>query len=312
MMRRIVVPDGLSPAGFSVTDALGLGMTWGQLRSKQWQRPFRGVRALGDTATLLDKCHSYAPRMREFEAFSGLTAAAIWGLPLPSRWAAAKHTPEIVVPKSRARDRTDGLKPRRILDARFERVEHLGLPVVPPLLALLTSCRNLTALEATAMADALLTDSDNYPGITASARPMATRDEIRAALRQLKRTPGVTVFREVIERMREHVESPMETELRCRLVDAGLPEFEVQPEIQTAGGKLLRPDLGHRASATYLDYDGADHWVSEAKHREDLTRSRLITATGARHIRLTKDDLEPGPFATLVAELRRRIPQETS
>ncbi|WP_282852180.1 hypothetical protein [Gulosibacter sediminis] len=308
MKRRIVVPAGLSPAGFSVVDALAQGMSWGQLRGQYWQRPFRGTRSIGATSTLLQKCHAYAPRMGPFEAFSGLTAAAIWGLPMPSRWVAAKHIPEIVVPKSHGRDRTAGLKPRRILDARFERVEHLGLPVVPPLLALLTSCRDLTALEATAMADAMLTGSTNYPGITALELPMATEDEVRDALRQMKRTPGITVLREVLERMRPRVESPKETELRCRLVDAGIPEFEVQPEFVTRTGRVLRPDLGHPPSRTYLDYDGAEHFGDEQKQRDDLTRSRLITAAGARHIRLTKEDLEPGPFSTLVAELRRRIP----
>lgn len=112
MKRRIVVPAGLSPDGFSVVDALAQGMSWGQLRGQYWQRPFRGTRSIGATSTLLQKCHAYAPRMGPFEAFSGLTAAAIWGLPMPSRWVAAKHIPEIVVPKSHGRDRTAGLKPR--------------------------------------------------------------------------------------------------------------------------------------------------------------------------------------------------------
>ena len=296
----------MAATGFSVAAAIEAGMTRAQLRSKKYVRPFHGMRALAAPDGLLAKCHSYAPRIGNDEAFSGVTALAIWGLPRPARWLASKHTPELLVPKSHVRDRTGGLKPRRILDARFEREEHLGLPVVPPVLAFLTACRELTVIEATQVADALLTDSELYPGITALERPMATRKQLQDARKQMKRTPGMTVLREALERMRERVESPMETVLRCKLVDAGLPEFEVQPEVKLEGGKVFRPDLGHRASNTYLDYEGGHHWSNEEIIRSDLTRSRNLSSRGARHIRVSKDDLEGRAFNSLVAELRRR------
>lgn len=137
------------------------------------------MRALAAPDSLLAKCHSYAPRIGNDEAFSGVTALAIWGLPTPARWLASKHTPELLVPKSHVRGHTGGRKPRRIFDARFEREEH-------------------------------------------------------------------------------------------------------------------------------LDYEGGHHWSNEEIIRSDLTRSRNLSSRGARHTRVSKDDLEGRAFNSLVAELRRR------
>ncbi|MFD2758389.1 hypothetical protein [Gulosibacter faecalis] len=306
------LPLGLPEHGFTVAAATSIGVTPAQLRHPRLARPFHGMRATELPGDLLAKCHSYAPNVRANEAFSGLTAAVIWGLPTPSRWVAARHVPELVVPKSAARARSDGLKPRRILDSRFERVLHLGLPVVPPLLEFLTSCRDLGPIEATMMADALLAEASHYPGLTIDDRPLVTEDELYAALKTWRRTPGMSVLRQAVERMRAGVESPMETRLRCKLADAGFDCLEIQPEITLPDGTRFRADLGHRESGTYLDYEGEHHWADDTTIRADLTRTRLLQSLGLRHIRLTKDDFEPAPWGSLVAELARRLPRTNS
>ncbi len=59
------------------------GVSARRLRAGDLQSPFPGVRVQTGPLDLIDLCRSYATRMRSDHYFSHVTAAQLWGLPLP-------------------------------------------------------------------------------------------------------------------------------------------------------------------------------------------------------------------------------------
>src|SRR5476651_1103513 len=85
MSRRAELPESLLSGPFSVEDALDLGIATGRLRAHDFLRPFRGVRSLAETVDTEELCRAYAPIMQPGQLFSHLTAARLYGFPLPQR-----------------------------------------------------------------------------------------------------------------------------------------------------------------------------------------------------------------------------------
>lgn len=69
---------------FRVRDALARGVGAGALRSQDLSAPFHGVRSVTPPRDALALCHAYATKMRSDAAFCGLSAARLWGMPLPA------------------------------------------------------------------------------------------------------------------------------------------------------------------------------------------------------------------------------------
>ena len=71
---------------FTVRKAVDAGMPVGQLHSRRFARPFRGVRHASDAdLDHVGACRAYALLEREHHLFSHESAAVIHGFPLPSR-----------------------------------------------------------------------------------------------------------------------------------------------------------------------------------------------------------------------------------
>ncbi|MBS1906149.1 MAG: hypothetical protein JST33_06190 [Actinobacteria bacterium] len=163
----------------------------------------------------------------------------------------------------------------------------------------------LTVDQAVVLLDALLTTADNYPKLLES-RPVATRADIEERLRQWIRFPGRRTVLGALAQAREHVESPKETETRLLLVDAGLPEPEVQHEVRDGGRLIARVDLAYPRWRVAIEYEGDGHRTDAAQWRRDIQRQRDLEDRGWIIIRLTQLDLAEGA-AALVDRIRRAI-----
>ena len=79
-----MVPTELGGGPFSVDRALALGVGVNRLRGPELESPFWGVRVpAGMAQSLLDQVNAYAERMSPGAFFSHITAARLWGIPLP-------------------------------------------------------------------------------------------------------------------------------------------------------------------------------------------------------------------------------------
>lgn len=99
----------------------------------------------------------------------------------------------------------------------------------------------------------------------------------------------------------------METVTRLRLVDAGLPEPEVQPWFVLPNGEEFRPDLGYPWARTYVDYEGGHHARDPEVFANDLRRERAIRDAGGQLFRITGSDLRGERLRALVQSIRRAI-----
>jgi G:T-mismatch repair DNA endonuclease (very short patch repair protein) len=90
-----------------------------------------------------------------------------------------------------------------------------------------------------------------------------------------------------LERIREGAESRPETLVRLALVDAGLPEPEVNVDIHDEAGRFLgRGDLVYRRWRLVVEYDGDQHRVDTMQFDRDVRRLDDLAAAGWRVIRV--------------------------
>jgi hypothetical protein len=84
---------------------------------------------------------------------------------------------------------------------------------------------------------------------------------------------GVVRARRLAALVEPATESPGESWLRLRIIDAGFPRPRVQIEIRTAEGRLVyRLDMGWPDRRLAVEYDGQDHHSSQSDRAHDAAR----------------------------------------
>lgn len=299
--------DGLGDAPFRVGDGRSTGLTAWELRSKRFVAPYYGVRVDRPPATTLERCLAYAPRLRAEQAFSEQTAAELWGLPVP--WRLRGRTDlDILVPEERYPPVAKGVSGRRIRRRLWHAVELRGMPVTPPELALMLLARRATVAELVVIGESLVTAADNYPGLLLPVRPALGVAQLRACVSGFGGGEGASRLRAMSDLIREGVESPMETVLRLTLLDAGLPEPEINGEVRHDGVLVARCDLLYRAARVALEYEGDQHRSDVSVFRGDIARIRRLEAAGWRVIRVTVDDIRDARrMRELIAQIRAML-----
>lgn len=102
---------------------------------------------------------------------------------------------------------------------------------------------------------------------------------------------GVRLSRRALSLVRLGAESVKETETRLRIVDAGLPEPELNLNLYDRNGMLLgRGDMVYRKARVVVEYDGAHHG-REAVRRRDASRRNAFQHAGWRMITLPQGSL---------------------
>lgn len=313
------LPDGVAGRAFNVSEAIADGMTRSQLRRATLRAPHRGVRTqaaeltVDRTAPMVDhlarlkqRCAEYAPRMPEHAAFSGVAAAAILGLPVP-RNKDHDYPVQVAVALKKPKLRTPGVECRRLRPDLLSTVEINGMRVLTPLSTFLTCCRFMTTKQATVMLDAVLTTRTHYPGLNFRGRPGATLEEVKQVVSTLRRFHGGRLAHDAVNLCKERVASPKETETRVLLVEAGLPEPEVNGDVVGLTGiRIAEVDLLYRAEKIAIEYEGDHHRTDKQQWRRDLERERDLRDLGFEYIRVTQTTLSQNS-QRLVAQVSRLL-----
>lgn len=226
----------------------------------------------------------------------GLSAAAIWGMPLPPSVAQVLKGGPVSLSRRGAaaptrRPRVDG----HSIDIPA------GHCVVHDSLALTTPARTWVDCAALVAPDHLLAMGD-----WALKQGLLTLNEINSIVTWARTRRGVVRAREVLPWIRTGVESGQESRLRWHVIVAGLPEPEINPEVVLPGGRVVRLDLAYRGLRIGLEFDGDWHFDTQ-KH--DAQRRAQLKSAGWKVIVATKDDLsDPTAFLTEIrAELAERL-----
>lgn len=305
---RVPLPDDLPPS-FHVADAVRHGVGRGRLRATDLRSPHRGARSSSDAAehasrsrtvekpsTYLDveavwerphrltlaRAREYLPVMPAGSFFTSVTAAMIWRFPLPS--IADDEPLHVGVIRPRTAPVRPGIaghqySPGFVLASAYEE-----LPVTDPLSTWAALGARLNEYDLVAVADHLLRDRRDEDGNTLP--PLATR-ELLTIFAERKGRPGAPALRRALERARAGSASRPETTIRLMMVDAGLPEPELDVAVRDAHGRLLgRSELAYPELRLAFEYESDSH-LTRAQLERDITKYASYEAAGWSVVRLT-------------------------
>lgn len=299
-------PPHLSGSAFHVSERDFHELTPGQLRSARLDAPFHGVRSLGlRREDALARARMYAPRLRAGQYYSHVTAAQLYGIPLPL--IAERSTIVHVSAATGTRVRTRGAVGHIVRDLMPH--SFAELPVVSPEQTWCHLASVISREYLVAAGDFLV--SGCRIGHGGRTPPLCTRDRLADAVRRHGSKRGAVALGWALPLLRERVDSPRESMLRVTMVLSGLPEPVVAHAVRVAGERVLHPDLAYPEAKIAIEYEGDEHRSSKSRWRADLRRVALLEEAGWRVIRVTDDDLsDPTTFVRIVrAALASRLAQ---
>ncbi|MCI2957398.1 endonuclease domain-containing protein [Agromyces atrinae] len=246
--------------------------------------------------------------MPDSQFFSHATAAVLWGAPVPYTAlptvsvGTALHVSAL---RPDSRPRLDGVIGHTLSAKRTRVVELDGLRLTDPA----TTWAQLSTLvkldDLIAAGDFFVTGEE--PRGEPYPRALSTLGELREARVRYGRTPGATLLREALPRVRFGPLSPRETLVRLRIVDAGLPEPELNWEVRDRFGRVVALiDLAYPEHLVGIEYEGDGHRERD-RFRADIHRRERLEDLGWTIVRLTADDTSIDRDPQRVREMTNRI-----
>lgn len=297
------LPEPFDTDAFRVADARAAGVGEGRLRGSDLAKPYRGVRALQQHAQdpVVARCLMYTPLLRPGQFFSHLTAARLWGCPLPHPFSETEPLHVSTIAPARAprgvgiighQANTPGAALRQ------------GLPVSDPVSTWLSLATLLSLDDLVAVGDHLILDpvvQDPH-----ESRPHTNLARLAAGVRAHSGR-GVRAAASALPLLRLGSESRPETVLRLLLGRAGLPEPAINIAVTDASGRALgRGDLVFTHERTVVEYDGDHHRTSTRQYDRDMTRIESFMLAGWKVVRVRKHDLCTRP-EQIVSRVRRAL-----
>ncbi|HEU5223835.1 MAG TPA: hypothetical protein VFU07_09180 [Candidatus Lumbricidophila sp.] len=276
-------------------------MTSRRLRRSDLHAPFRGIRTLELPESLAARCRALAPVMSASQHFSHVTAARLWGIPLPADFEAAADLH--VSTHQRPPERRGVIGHRTAARRDVYLLE--GLPVVAPADAWcdlasvrLPGGRLLTLNELIVAGDRLL----GWP------TPLALNGEIDEALHRHRGSRGSRMLRLAHAEMRAGSGSPRETLLRLLIArsGAGYPTPELNGPIRLSRGGTIYGDLVFRRQKVLAEYDGGQHRTETRQFLRDVDRHNDLANDGWQVIRVHSRTPDRRILSLLDAALRAR------
>ncbi|MFC7489508.1 MULTISPECIES: hypothetical protein [unclassified Knoellia] len=300
----------LPPSPFTLDDARSIGLTPTQWRNPDLIRVTRGVKATAEIAEFEGQCRAFALALPDDVAFSHLTAARLWGLPLPS-WAEAAPGFDVMRNSGRAVIERHECRGHRGLERRHCRtVRGLDLTSIADTLVDLAEVRRPQALSAddlVVLADAVLMrlaeqievrpGEEEWEAVARfdmergdGAPRLDRHDVLHRALDRRVRPRGAKRLRLALGLARVGSRSPMETRSRLLFVRRGFPEPELNATLTGPGGRLLEGDFVWRDQKVIGEYQGAHHG-GRRQRSVDVARRDLAEDDGWRMVEFWAKDV---------------------
>ncbi len=274
---------------FASTEAQGLGLSRNQLRHKAVEGISYGL---------------YRPAGWDFELrtaaralcaatpgawISHVTAAQLHELILPP-WLSDSHELHLSKPRELPQTRRKGITGHNVMVFTDEIDTKGDLRISTRARTWLEMASLLPLSELVCMGDQLI----RIPRLEFDNRltPYTTLNELRAMVGRHRNLQGIVRARKAIELMRVGADSGPETLLRLAMLDAGLPEPDLQltlwdrPDSPSA-------DAGFRSRRIAIQYDGAHH-LDELQRHGDRRRDKAFEVAGWTVLIFTQADYADG------------------
>lgn len=281
MRRPPALPKQLLSQPFTIAQARACGLTRRRTRAKDLNAPSHGVRVpAAIEITLLVRARSLADATGAI--VSHLTAAALWGFPLPLCFEAHALIHLTRLPGGRAVRRKDvaghelALRADEITEGRY-------VTCTSPLRTWFDLAAVLSLDEQVIAGDFLVRRRN----------PLSTLGALDEFLATRAGKPGYRKVMAARALVRPDTDSPKETELRLLLLKHGLPEPSInEPMFDDTGGWIQDPDMSYELLKIAIQYDGGHH-ATPVQRRSDIFRDENARDLGWLVVVLTQWDLDP-------------------
>lgn len=316
-------------AVFTVGDARAAGIPRARLRASDLEAPHRGVRVAarppGHAAVqasigeepgaadreirriVLDRIAAYEPIRSASAFYTGRTAVAIYDRLFDHDPGTSPLEVGVLAPARPPRVR--GVDGRQLAGALTSVRVCAGLPVASPASVWAGFARELDLRDLVRLGDALVRVPRGTGGRLVPEQQLATIDQLRAASAAPHRR-GREALDAALELIRVGSMSPLETDFRLGLGEAGLPEPELDVEIRDAGGRLVGiADGMYREPRVLIEVEGQQHRTSSAQWERDIEKHAAYAALGWNLVRLTGRAVRSGESAPAVGAMLARCAQ---
>lgn len=288
------LPPPLRERAFTVAEARAKKVPRARVDASDLVRPSWGLRSSRPAGSIDDHVRDLALILPEGAAFSHLTAARLWRLPLPTPWARTEPV-DVLTPGTPLR--RAGIRGHRGIERRELEVLR-GMPVTSPVAtwADLATLPGLSVEDLVIAGDAFATrDPDLLAGFARAGEGRRARGQRKA--------------RAAAELIRSGSGSPMETRARLAFGRAGLPAPELNATVHAEDGHFLaRVDFLWREARVIVEYEGDQHRTDRRQWQGDIQRVRLLEGLGWKVIRITAADLsDPHRCSELVSTLHALV-----
>ncbi|MFO7691158.1 MAG: hypothetical protein R6W83_11515 [Cryobacterium sp.] len=296
MHKRTPLPRDFEHGAFAVTQASAAGLSGKRQRSSDLEHPFWGVCApVGSCETLRDRCRAFQQRMPPNAFFSHVTAALIYGMPLPWHLETDPRIHVTVLAPDRA-VRVQGVVGHAVQECAGVR-SVAGLPVLEPVATWIQLAGMLQLPDLVAAGDHLLREEFG----------LATHADIIARVARQTGSRGCRQLRDAAALIRPRSESRQETLLRLYLLDCGFPEPDTNLTIALPPGRpRARGDLVYLRYRVLVEYDGEQHRLDDAQFNRDAERLHDLRAAGWLVITVRKGSTPEWVRAAVAEALRSR------
>ncbi|KHK95457.1 hypothetical protein LK09_18845 [Microbacterium mangrovi] len=318
--QREPIAAGLGSV-FRVRDALAAGVAKSRLRAADLEAPFWGVRRYPGRAPEEDaapwevrdaaarrRALAYVPRMVPGSFLVLMSAAALWGIPVPHRVDAPVQVGVLLPHRA---PRGGGVEGHAYAHHLVAIRDLDGVAVSSPASTWAQLGAVLGVHDLVAAGDGIVRVprlAGGEPGDPASA--LGTVEQLAAAIEAGRRT-GIGRLREALPLIRVGASSRAETLVRLDLVEAGLPEPALDVEVRHGSGRLLGiSDLAYPGLRIAVEYEGDQHRTDPRQWERDIEKYRAYERAGWAVVRLTARNvfgIGPRPAALVRAALNRAI-----
>jgi very-short-patch-repair endonuclease len=266
-----------------------------RLRRGEWRRtPWAGVYVDGELPDdVLTMVRAASLRLGGDLVACHTTAALLWGFDLRSPEAAASQPLHFLGPAGLNNRRVRGLQVHSSHLGTDDVMLHQGIWCTSPPRTACDVVRLGPPIDGLATLDAALRSG------TCSTDQLAVAAQEQAGLREVIR------LRQLIPFADGRAESPMESRMRWRFIDGGLPAPDLQIEVR-AGSRRHRLDTGWREHRLGAEFDGLEAHMTRRQLEADRDRHNWLDEHDWRLLHFTAVDIYRR-WEPMVAAVRRRL-----
>lgn len=306
MRSRPPLPAHLASTPFTLESSRSAGLHSSRLRRTDVAHISRGLYRPAGWDFCLEEAARALSEATPGAWISHVTAARIQSFLLPA-WLSDSNELHLSKPTALPGARRRGICGHRVIVKPGEVELADGIWVSTKARTWLDMARQLPLTDLVAVGDGLIRIP--RPELEGREGAYSTVEELRGLVARHPNLQGVVRARQALDLMRVGSDSAPETFLRLAMLDAGLPEPELQIALRPGDARSPSADLGFRRRRVAIQYDGGHHLL-EPQRLSDRRRDKAFEAAGWTVVIIDKADQEDD-YAPAIKKIKRALRSST-